>query len=210
MTKLFNNNLIRENISKYQMIFLHNLNSIMSDSKTILELDNLVKDIIETVKNKRHVIFMGVGKNTHLCHKVSASFSSIGIPSYYLDPVHAVHGDFGTLYEGDLIIAVSKSGSTSELSNAICHMKSNSSKFNQKIIGICCVSENSDFHKYCDNVITLGTENELDSLNKVPMVSLVTIQAILDCVGVIVANEFNLSSDEFKLNHPGGTIGKSI
>ena len=74
-------------------------------------------DLILSCKGK--VIFAGIGKSGLIARKISATFSSVGIPSFFCDPAQALHGDMGQIEKKDLLIIFSYSGNTSELSNML-------------------------------------------------------------------------------------------
>ena len=74
-------------------------------------------DLILSCKGK--VIFAGVGKSGLIARKISATFSSVGIPSFFCDPAQALHGDMGQIEKKDLLVIISYSGNTSELSNML-------------------------------------------------------------------------------------------
>ena len=69
-------------------------------------------DLIINCKGK--VIFAGIGKSGLIARKISATFSSVGIPSFFCDPAQALHGDMGQIEKKDLLIIFSYSGNTSE------------------------------------------------------------------------------------------------
>lgn len=202
-----------ENYIKNEIINLDlALNGILVSPNNITGMEYLKQEIVKTVNRKGKVIFTGIGKNVYACEKLAASYSSIGIPSFFMDAVHAVHGDLGVLGDNDLLICLSKSGNTSELVNTLSYIKSQS-KFTFNIIGIDCnVSgiENG-FDKYCNYAIHINTYKEIDSLNMVPTVSAIVLQIVGDIVGVYAAETaLGFNKDLFKLNHPGGTIGQTL
>ena len=86
-------------------------------------------DLILSCKGK--VVFAGIGKSGLIARKISATFSSVGIPSFFCDPAQALHGDMGQIEKKDLLIIFSYSGNTSELSNMIKY----ANRFRIKIIG---------------------------------------------------------------------------
>ena len=87
-------------------------------------------DLILSCKGK--VIFAGIGKSGLIARKISATFSSVGIPSFFCDPAQALHGDMGQIEKKDLLIIISYSGNTSELSNMLRY----ANRYRIKIIGI--------------------------------------------------------------------------
>ena len=93
---------------------------------------NFVKavDIIHKAKGK--VVCSGVGKSGLIARKVSASLSSVGISSFFLDPNSAIHGDLGQIDKRDVLIVFSYSGNTSELTTLLKY----SNRFGIKVIGV--------------------------------------------------------------------------
>ena len=86
-------------------------------------------DLILNCKGK--IIFAGIGKSGLIARKISATFSSVGIPSFFCDPAQALHGDMGQIEKKDILIIFSYSGNTSELTNMIKY----ANRYNIKIIG---------------------------------------------------------------------------
>lgn len=184
----------------------------LAEDKTINEIKHVSDLVIKTKQNGGKVIFTGIGKNVYACQKLAASFSSIGIPSFFMDAVHAVHGDLGVIGNNDMLICMSKSGNTSELINTLIHLHNNKERFNFPIIGIDCnISEiENGFDKYCDYTIHINGFEEIDSMNIVPTTSAIILQIVGDIIGVYSAESSGFNSQIFKLNHPGGTIGQTL
>ena len=88
-------------------------------------------DLIINCKGK--VIFAGVGKSGLIARKISATFSSVGIPSFFCHPSEALHGDMGQITSNDVVILISLSGQSNELKNIIQYTSRNR---NIKLIGI--------------------------------------------------------------------------
>src|SRR6188768_1734499 len=75
----------------------------------------VVRAVEAAVKTGHKVIFSGVGKNAHIAEKLTGTLNSIGVPSCFLDPTQALHGDLGLCAAGDLAILFSNSGATPEM-----------------------------------------------------------------------------------------------
>ena len=208
-----NDTTLKPYFEKYIQGINTGLINIKNNTSERTKLEELKQEIVSTVQSEGKIIFTGIGKNVFACQKLAASYSSIGIPSYFVDAVHAAHGDLGTIGENDLIIALSKSGNTSELINMLNHLTNNKDRFPNKIIGIDChnsvVTENG-FEIHCDKVIHLWCVEEIDEMDLVPTVSAVLLQIIGDIVGVGAAEILGLNKKIFRLNHPGGTIGETL
>ena len=92
-------------------------------------------DLILNCKGK--IIFAGIGKSGLIARKISSTFSSVGIPSFFCDPAQALHGDMGQIEKKDILIIFSYSGNTSELTNMIKY----AIRFRIKIIGVASKAE---------------------------------------------------------------------
>ena len=93
---------------------------------------SFVKAVDLILNCKVKVIFAGVGKSGIIARKISATFSSIGIPSFFCDPAQALHGDMGQIEKKDILIVFSYSGNTSELTNMLKY----ANRLRIKIIGV--------------------------------------------------------------------------
>ena len=115
---------------------------------------------------KGKVIFSGVGKNSFICKKAAATFSSVGIPSFFVDPTGVSHGDAGQIDKKDILIVISNSGNTKELTNLLKF----ANRFRIKIIGIAS-NLNSMLLKASDIKILYPKLKESDPNNIVPTTS---------------------------------------
>ena len=160
-------------------------------------------DLIMNCKGK--VIFAGIGKSGLIARKISATFSSIGIPSFFCDPAQALHGDMGQIEKRDILIIFSYSGNTSELSNMLKY----ANRFNIKVIGVASKPE-SILLKASDIKLLLPKVKESDSTGIVPTSSTTLTLLLGDCLATTVMHIKNFSKEKFKVFHPGGNIGNSL
>ncbi len=160
-------------------------------------------DLILNCKGK--VILAGIGKSGLIARKISATFSSVGIPSFFCHPSEALHGDMGQIERKDLLIIFSYSGNTAELSNMLKY----ANRYKIKIIGIASKKE-SLLLKASDVKLILPQVKESDITGMVPTSS-TTISLLLgDCLATTVMYQKKFSKEKFKVFHPGGNIGKSL
>tara|TARA_B100000963_G_scaffold180987_1_gene157296 strand:+ start:398 stop:1375 length:978 start_codon:yes stop_codon:yes gene_type:complete len=160
-------------------------------------------DLILNCKGK--VIFAGVGKSGLIARKVSATFSSVGIPSFFCHPSEALHGDMGQIEKKDVLIIFSYSGNTAELTNMLKY----ANRFRIKTIGIASRSD-SILLKASDVKMILPKVKEADITGMVPTSS-TSISLILgDCLATTVMYQKKFSKEKFKVYHPGGNIGSSL
>ncbi len=160
-------------------------------------------DLISNCKGK--VIFAGIGKSGLIARKISATFSSVGIPSFFCDPAQALHGDMGQIEKKDLLIIFSYSGNTSELTNMLKY----ANRFRIKIIGVASKTD-SLLLKASDIKILLPKVKEADLIGMVPTTSTSITLLLGDCLATTVITKRKFSKEKFKIFHPGGNIGGSL
>ena len=164
-----------------------------------------VYNFVRLLLNSRgKIFFTGVGKNGHVAAKASSTFSSIGLPCFYINPVDSVHGDMGVIDSNDLLIAISKSGNTEELINFL----HNVSHKRCPIVSIHSNSGNKSLH-YSNLDINLNVEAEADHLNIVPTCSIAVFTVFLQSIACEISSRKELTLSQFIKNHPGGSIGKT-
>ena len=167
------------------------------------------KDFVKAVElisqNNGKVIISGVGKSGNIAGKIAASFTSTGIPAIYLNPVDASHGDMGIVEKNDVLIILSNSGESHELSDLINFSK----KKKLKIISITSTSK-SLLSKNSDSSLILPSHKEADKLQTIPTTSTTMSLALGDalCCSVLSLRKFDKKS--FIELHPGGKIGKKL
>ena len=160
-------------------------------------------DLILNCKGK--VIFAGIGKSGLIARKISATFSSVGIPSFFCDPAQALHGDMGQIEKKDILIIFSYSGNTSELNNMLRY----ANRYRIKIIGIASKPD-SILLKASDIKLILPKVKESDVTGMVPTSSTSIALLLGDCLATTVMRQKKFSKEKFKIFHPGGNIGSSL
>mgnify|MGYP001461559072 FL=1 len=160
-------------------------------------------DLILNCKGK--VVFGGIGKSGLIARKISATFSSVGIPSFFCDPAQALHGDMGQIERKDILIIFSYSGNTAELTNMLKY----ANRFRIKIIGVASKPD-SLLLKASDIKILLPKVKESDVTGMVPTSSTSITMLLGDCLATTVMRKKNFSKEKFKVFHPGGNIGSAL
>ena len=161
---------------------------------------------IELILNcKGKVIFAGIGKSGLIARKISATFSSVGIPSFFCHPSEALHGDMGQIEKKDILIIFSYSGNTEELTNMLKY----ANRYRIKIIGVASKAD-SILLKASDVKIVLPKVKEADITGMVPTSSTSITLLIGDCMATTVMYKKKFSREKFKVFHPGGNIGNSL
>ena len=166
------------------------------------EFNNVCNFLLET---KGNLIFLGIGKSGKVSEKISATFSSLGKPSFYINAAEASHGDLGAITKKDSLIIFSYSGETEELVDLLPNLK-------QKKVNICSVTgdKNSSIALSSKAHISLNLKKEADMLNLAPTSSTTAMMMIGDAISVAITNHEGLKRSDFGANHPGGSLGKSF
>tara|TARA_B100001057_G_scaffold485861_1_gene566142 strand:+ start:1593 stop:2168 length:576 start_codon:yes stop_codon:yes gene_type:complete len=159
-------------------------------------------DVLLDTKGK--IFFTGVGKNGHVAAKAASTFSSIGLPCFYINPVDSVHGDMGVINSKDTIVSISKSGNTEELINFLYHVR----RKDCKIVSIHS-NPNNDSLDYSYLDIDLHVDDEADHLDIVPTCSIAVFTVFLQSIACEISAVNQLTLEEFISNHPGGSIGQT-
>ena len=160
-------------------------------------------DLMANCKGK--AICAGIGKSGLIARKVSATLSSVGVSSFFLNPGEANHGDLGQIDKRDLLLVFSYSGNTSEIINMLRY----ANRFNIKIIGVAS-KKDSLLLKASDIKLLLPNVKESDPTGMVPTTSTSITLLLGDCLAVALMYKMSFSKERFKVFHPGGNIGQTL
>ena len=166
---------------------------------------SFIKAVDAILNCKGKVIFAGIGKSGLIARKISATFSSVGIPSVFCHPSEALHGDMGQIEKKDILIIFSYSGNTAELTNMLKY----ANRYQIKIIGVASKTD-SILLKASDIKIILPKVKESDVTGMVPTSSTSITLLLGDCLATTVMHKKKFSKERFKIFHPGGNIGNSL
>ena len=171
-------------------------------------IGNSFNQIVKTILNCKNgkVIISGVGKSGIISKKWAATFSSIGIPSFFLDASNASHGDMGQITLNDVVILISLSGQSEELKNIIQYTSRNK---NIKLIGITS-KKNSILYKNSDIKYLMPNVKEADQGNIVPTSSTTVQLALGDAIAIACMRYNNFGKLDFKKFHPGGSLSVKL
>ncbi len=168
--------------------------------------DQLVDECYETLKSGHKIIASGLGKNVPICDKFVGSMLSMGMDAGFLHTNSAVHGDMGMVKPGDLVIILTKSGSTAE-SVYLTDLLQKREGVNLWLLSF---KKGSVLDEKIGKSLLIDMEHEGDMWNIVPNNSTTLNLIVLQAVAMTLARKFNLSLDDFKQNHPGGAIGVEL
>jgi arabinose-5-phosphate isomerase len=151
------------------------------------------------------VVVCGMGKSGHIGNKIAATLASTGTPAFFMHPGEANHGDLGMLTKGDVLLAISNSGETSELVNLLPVVK----RLGIKVVAM-TNSEQSSLGQHADVVLDISVEKEACSLGLAPTSSTTATLVMGDALAVALLDHKGFTSDDFALSHPGGSLGKKL
>ena len=194
---------------KIQLIAKNVIQSeIYALKKIKLSIGSSFNRIVKTILNCRNgkIIISGVGKSGIISKKWAATFSSIGIPSFFLDASNASHGDMGQITSNDIVILISLSGQSEELKNIIQYTSRNK---NIKLIGITS-KKDSILYKNSNIKFLMPSVKEADPGNIVPTSSTTIQLALGDAIAVSCMKYNNFGKLEFKKFHPGGSLSVKL
>ncbi|MBT4109164.1 MAG: SIS domain-containing protein, partial [Pelagibacterales bacterium] len=166
---------------------------------------SILKAVNLLFKNKGRIIITGIGKSGFIGLKLSATLSSTGSPSQYINCSEANHGDLGAIQNSDILLALSKSGDTKEMFPIISYAKRNKIK----LISI-TAKNNSFLAKNSDIICLIPDIPESCPLNLAPTTSTTMMLVLGDAIALQLMNKREFKKENFKNFHPGGTLGKSL
>ena len=164
------------------------------------------KRAVETLARARgRVIISGIGKSGHVGQKIAATFASTGTPAFFVHPSEASHGDLGMIMRDDVILALSWSGETVELKNIITYSR----RFSVPLISITSRSD-SALGQQSDVVLELPRAKEACPHGLAPTTSTTMQLALGDCLAIALLEAKGFTAHDFKVFHPGGSLGASL
>lgn len=167
--------------------------------------DNFEKAVDTILGCKGRVIVAGMGKSGLIGQKIAATFNSTGIPSFFLHPAEAMHGDVGVITKSDILFLISKSGQVAELELLIGTAR----RLQISIIALCGTVD-SDLFKRVDIAINCSVEKEACPNNLVPTSSSTATLVMGDALAMVLLEARNFSTEDFAALHPGGFLGKRL
>ena len=166
-------------------------------------LDGNLSKALDLLQNtKGRVIVTGMGKSGHIARKMAATFASTGTVSFFVHPAEASHGDLGMISDDDVIIAISYSGESKELSDILIYAK----RHNIPLIAI-TRNPQSALGKNSSLVLKLPDNGEACPLGLAPTSSTTATIVLGDVLAVDLMERRGFSATDFRQRHPGGKLG---
>ncbi len=167
--------------------------------------DEFEKAVTMIMDCPSRLVITGIGKSGIVGQKISATLNSTGTPSFFLHPVEAMHGDLGMVSSSDVILAISYSGETSELNSLLANLKG-------RAVRIIAMTGNpgSTMASCADAVLNVSVAREACPLGLAPTASTTASLALGDALAVCLLKRKQFKEEDFRRNHPGGSLGERL
>ena len=192
--------------------------NILNECKRVFDVEisqlqmvrDTLQDSIVDIVHKIHtcegkIVISGIGKPGHVARKLTATLSSLGIPSFFLHPAEALHGDLGSIGRKDIVVLISNSGNTKEVLNMFPSLR---------FIGCTTIAitsnPTSELATYSDIVLCTPKIQEACNLNLAPTSSTTVEMVIGHAIAVSVSKMNKFKKENFAIFHPAGTLGNAL
>ena len=169
------------------------------------EFSRAVDVMMLALEKRNKIVICGVGKSGNISYKIAATLNSTGSTAVVLNSQNAIHGDLGIISDGDVFLALSYSGETSELIEILGFIK----RFNVKMV---CITgkENSSLARHSDVVLLTPIEREACPLNLAPTSSSTSALVMGDALAMVLLEARGFTEKDFAKFHPGGSLGRAL
>ena len=190
---------------------IHTAKAVIAQQATAIEglIPQLTADFEQVVnwaqKSNGRLVITGIGKSAIIGMKISATLNSTGTKSMFMHAADAIHGDLGMIDNNDIVICLSKSGTTPEIKTLVPLLKNRGNK-------LVAMTANTDSYlaQHSDAVLLVHVPAEADPNNLAPTTS-TTAQLVLGDALAICLMELNgFNPEDFARSHPGGALGKAL
>ncbi|MFV1872238.1 MAG: KpsF/GutQ family sugar-phosphate isomerase [Oleiphilus sp.] len=169
-------------------------------------IDQAFEDACELMKNcKGRVIVTGMGKSGHIANKIAATLASTGTPSFFVHPGEASHGDLGMITGNDVVLAISNSGNTAEITTILPLIK----RMGAPLISM-TGNKSSTLATQSNVHLDISIKEEACPLGLAPTSSTTATLVMGDALAVALLESKGFSETDFAFSHPGGTLGKKL
>ncbi|MFM7242812.1 MAG: SIS domain-containing protein [Planctomycetaceae bacterium] len=151
------------------------------------------------------VVVTGIGKAGLVARKISATLASTGTPSHFLHPAEAMHGDLGAIRGDDVVLALSQSGETEEITRLLPHLAA-------RRVAIVALTgrPDSSLGRAADVVVATGILREACTLGLAPSTSTSLMLALGDALALVTSSLRRFTAEDFAARHPGGSLGRQL
>ncbi|GHA91206.1 KpsF/GutQ family sugar-phosphate isomerase [Modicisalibacter luteus] len=151
------------------------------------------------------VVVTGMGKSGHIARKIAATLASTGTPAFFVHPGEASHGDLGMITSRDVVLALSNSGETSEVTALLPLLK----RMGTPLVSM-TGRPGSTLARHAEAHLDAGVAREACPLDLAPTSSTTAALALGDALAVALLEARGFTAEEFALSHPGGSLGRRL
>jgi arabinose-5-phosphate isomerase len=167
--------------------------------------ESFVQVVKTMLESRGRVVVMGMGKSGHVGRKIAATLASTGTPALFVHPAEASHGDLGMVMSGDVVLAISNSGESDEISAIIPAIK----RLGTVLIAMTGRADSS-LARAADLCLSSAVDQEACPLNLTPTASTTAQMALGDALAVALLDARGFREDDFARSHPGGSLGRKL
>lgn len=154
---------------------------------------------------KGRIVILGIGKSGHIGRKIAATMASTGTPAFFVHPAEASHGDMGMITKQDIVLAISNSGSTAEITTLLPLIKR---------LGLTLITmtgnPNSPLAQAADVNLDISVSQEACPLNLAPTSSTTATLVLGDALAIALLEARGFTAEDFAFSHPGGALGRRL
>ncbi|KTC67764.1 arabinose 5-phosphate isomerase [Legionella birminghamensis] len=183
---------------------------IETEAQAVLELTQRIDERFEQACRLMlacpgRVVVTGMGKSGHIAHKIAATLSSTGTPSFFMHPGEASHGDLGMITRQDVVVAISNSGFTNEIVTLLPLLK----RLEVPLIAL-TGNQESTLAKAANVNLDISIRQEACPLGLAPTTSTTVSLVMGDALAIALLQARGFSEKDFALSHPGGSLGRRL
>jgi len=167
--------------------------------------ESFAQAVAAILQARGRVVVSGMGKSGHVGRKIAATLASTGTPAQFVHPAEASHGDLGMVTRDDVLLVLSNSGETPELSDIVAHSR----RFSIPLIGV-AGRAGSTLLRQADVAILLPAAPEACGTGVVPTTSTTMTLALGDALAVALMEHRAFTPEHFRTFHPGGKLGARL
>ena len=185
-------------------------NVIDIEQSAVLNLKNKIDDDFAKACQllfdcEGRIVVIGMGKSGHIGNKIAATLASTGSPAFFVHPGEASHGDLGMITQKDVVLALSNSGETSEVTTLLPVIK----RINVPLISM-TGNPKSTLSRFANVNIDTSVEKEACPMNLAPTASTTVALVMGDALAVALLDARGFTENDFALSHPGGSLGRKL
>ncbi|MFC7461733.1 KpsF/GutQ family sugar-phosphate isomerase [Hydrogenophaga defluvii] len=167
--------------------------------------DGFVLAVTTVLGSQGRVVVMGMGKSGHVGRKIAATLASTGTPAMFVHPAEASHGDLGMVTPGDVVLAISNSGESEEVTVLLPLIK----RMGVPLLAM-TGKPGSSLGRHADVVLDSGVDREACPHNLAPTASTTAQLALGDALAMALLDARGFRPNDFARSHPGGALGRKL